>query len=356
MSTDSPSRLPRWTYIVVWVASTVALLPLFIAASWAGSEVGKFQVTTFEASAREALKRKDFAAALKYCNGAIKAGHNRSEHWGRVYTLRAIAYAGDGDVQNAVSELVKAGDFFSRRYYYAKEQDRKEVPLAANAIGKRLLAAGKAPQALEAFSAGAMASAKPVEALYDLAGSLTPVERLKLWGKESPFIYMTALLDPKDNGPRVITNEQSRPIDEPQLVREGPEPWLATMTLDTGAGPQQGKCWVSQPTCVALSIKPFGILAEVGTEPAVPVNLLLSYWFESPQKSTSTVDQPAQPAIGGEAHYDIHRDFYAEQMAEGQSNGYSAEGGIINQIGISLPAGEATKLTFHRAKLYIPLG
>lgn len=349
---SGPVRLPRWALLAGWLVCALALLPLFYAASWAGGEVGKFQMTTYEAATRQALKAKDFDAALKYCDGAIKAAHNRSDHWGRVFTLRAFAYIGQGNVQKAADELVLAGDFFTRKYYYLEDQDRRELPHAAEVVGKLLLQKKENSRALEVFSAGVMASGKPVDALEALAKALTPEERKGLWGDSEPYVLITPLLDAKENGPRALVNEQGRDVASAAIPNpEVPAP-LRVAGVEVGPSKKDGQCWLSIPTCVALSPKPFGIRAQVKS-PVAP-EFLLGFWFEAPQKS-ATATQAAGPAdADGWITYDVKRDLYRERNEAATAAGYSCEGGIINQVGIALPPGDATSIGVRPVQLYLP--
>lgn len=346
--------MPRWALPVIWALSTLALLPLFFAARWAGNEVGSFQMTTFESAARQALAKKDYSGALKYCNGAIKAAHNHSEHWGRVYTLRALAFAGQGDLHTASKEIVRAGDFFARRYYYAEDQDRREVPQLANALATRLMQANEHERALEVFSAGAMASGKPVDALYDLVAALSPAQKLQLWGTNQPYLYVNAFIDPKEGLPSVVLNEQGRTqLGSDQQAGDG-GPDTATVRLD--ASKQDGTCWVGIPLNVAIAQRQFGVRLRVKQEQVIPLKLLLSYWFESPQKSAMTEDAPVYDDAKGWTTFEVARPFFAERVAEGQKNGYSPEDGVINKVGISLPPGPKNSLRFAPVELYLPKG
>lgn len=349
-------RLPLWGLAVAWVAAIVALLPLFLAASWAGSEVANYQVTTFESAARRALKAGDYDAAMKYCNGAMKTGHNQSEHWGRVYTLRALAYMGEGTMKRAAREVVLAGDFFSRRYYFAEEQDRQEVPQVADALGRRLLRDGNAPLALKVFSAGILASAQPVQALHALSEALSPEERSALWGTGEPRILINAFLDAKENGPRQVVNEQRRAVGPVRLEQNGVLNIPDVASLDLGPSEQEGVCWLGIPVYLPLDARPFGIRVRVKEEPALAAKVQLGYWFESPQKSATTEDPAELDAEGGWKVCDIRRDFLIERANEALRNGYSPEGGVINSISLSVPPGEASAVSFGVAELYLPKG
>nr|AUN36978.1 hypothetical protein [uncultured bacterium] len=347
-----PIRFPRWGFVVGWVVCIAALLPLFYAASWAGSEVGKFQLTTYEAATRNALKEKDFASALEYCDGAIKAGHNHSEHWGRVHTLRSYAYVGMGKVNLAADELIQAGDFFMRRYYYSEQQDRREVPRAAQVLGNLLLQKGDSARALAVLSAGAMASGDPVAFLSDLAANLGPEHKSLLWQGGEPYLFLTPFIDAVEDGPKLIVNEQDRAADAPVLTNAAVLS-ERKISIDLAASPKEGNCWLGLPAYIGLSKKPFGIRMRIKSS-TPPPSLYLSFWFESPQKSATTTQPAGATDADGWTEYDVQREFYKERNEEATANGYSCEGGIINQIGVSVPAGEATQITFQPAQLYLP--
>lgn len=347
--TETRFRVSPAALLAGWALCTLALFPLFFAASWAGGEVAKFQVTTFESAARQALAAKDFDAALKYCNGAVKAGHGTSDHWGRVYTLRSVAYLGQQDLVRAANEVLRAGDFFTRRYYVAAEQDQREVPQLAKAIGLRLLQEGDAALAQAVFSAGAMASGDPVAALHGLARELAPEDAAKLWGEGEPRILITTALEEKDALPRVIVNDQAREI-RPRHAGSG------ITEVEAGASAKEGPCWVAVLTHVPLSRRPFAIRARAQAAKLSETKLMLSYWFESPRKSANTMDPPSGVGEDGWSVYDVRRDFFAERAAEAMASGYTAEGGIINQVVFSLPPGEADVLRYAPVELYLPRG
>lgn len=336
--------------LAAWVVCTVALLPLFLAADWAGSEVAKYQVTTFEAASREALSRKDFASALKYCNGSLKAGHGTSDHWGRVYTLRSVAYLGEGEIKRAADELLRAGDFFTRRYYVAEEQDRREIPQLASAIGKRLLQLDEAKLSYAVFSAGAMASGQPVSALYALADSLTASERSALWGEGQPRIAINSFRDAKENLPRATVNEQGRSM----VFSVDPKENLAR--AEVGASQKDGPCWISIATHVPIESRPFALRFRARYPSLPKAELLTGYWFEAARKSANTTDVSSRNNSEGWAVYDVRRNFSAERLAEANANGYSPEGGVINQLTLSLPTGSSDTIDLAPAELYIPKG
>ena len=347
---EKNSSVSVWVFAVGWAACTLALFPIFFSADWAGSEVAKYQVTTFEAASRDALTRKDFDAALKYCNGAIKAGHGTSDHWGRVYTLRSVAYLGQGDIKNAAEEVLRAGDFFTRRYYVAEEQDRREIPQLASAIGKRLLQDNDVLLSYAVLSAGAMASGKPVSALYALADGLTASERKALWGDGQPRIAITSFRDAKENLPRATVNEQGRTLGF------GVDPAENIATVDAGPSQKDGPCWLSVPTHVPIEPRAFALRIRAKHTNLPEASLVTGYWFESPRKSANTTDAAARTNPEGWAVYDIGRDFYAERAVAAKAEGYSPEDGVINQLTLSLPPGAADTIALAPAELYIPKG
>ena len=347
---EKPFNLSLPLIIGGWVVCTLALLPLFFAADWAGSEVAKFQVTTFESAARSALAQKDFSSALKYCNGAIKAGHGTSDHWGRVYTLRSVAYLGQDDIGRAANEVLLAGDFFTRRYYVAEERDRAEVPQLASRIGQLLLQANDPAMAYAVLSAGAMASGRPVSALHSLAEKLTASEREALWGDGQPRIAITSFRDPKENLPKAAVNEQGRAL----TFSVDPEKNLAQ--VEAGDSTKEGACWIAVQTHVPVEAKPFALRMRAQHPALADTKLLTSYWFESARKSANTADTPARTTPEGWTVYDIQRDFHAERVAEAKTSGYSPVGGAINQLRLSLPPGASDNITLAPAELYIPKG
>lgn len=336
--------------IAAWVVCTLALLPLFLAADWAGSEVAKYQVTTFEAASREALSRKDFAAALKYCNGSIKAGHGTSDHWGRVYTLRSVAYLGEGDLLRAADEVLLAGDFFTRRYYVAEEQDRRELPQLASAIGKRLLQVDDVPMSYAVFSAGAMASGRPVSALHALADGLTASERKALWGDGPPRVAINCFRDAKENVPRATVNEQGRSLAFTV------DTVANTASVVAGPSEKDGTCWISVPTYVPIEPLPFALRCRAHLPSLTSAEYVTGYWFESSRKSANTTEKSTRVNQEGWTVYDVRRDFNAERLAEANATGYSPTGGVINQLTLSLPPGGADTIELAPAELYIPKG
>jgi len=352
-TTVSPPRLPV-LLLGAWALCTVALLPLFIAAQWAGNEVAKYQHSTFEGAARQALAARDFASAIKYCDGAIKASHERSDHWGRVYTLRSVAYLGANNVERAASELLLAGDFFTRRYYFAEEQDRVEVPQLARALGQRLLADGNAALALEVFSAGAMASGRPVEALHTLTREFDPATRQKLWGDGAPYIRVASFLNSKDNALRTVVNEQGRAISDSIVEPSGGLGAAGAARASLGASQADGNCWLAVPTHVQLTRIPFAVRVHAKLEKAADLRVQLGYWFESPQKSAASQDGPSATDAEGWTTFDIKRDFLAERSAAAAEQGYAPEDGMINQIALLVPPGEANTVWLSRAEIYLP--
>lgn len=354
---DKPARplLPVWLF-GAWALCTAALLPLFLAAQWAGSEVAKYQRTTFESATRQALAARDYGAAIKYCDGAIKAAHKRSDHWGRVYTLRSVAYLGKGDTERAALEVERAGDFFTRYYYYAEPQDRTEVPQVAMAVARRLLSDGKPAEALDVISAGAMASGRPVDALHGYLREFDAPARQQLWGNGEPFIRVTALLGDKDSGLRAVVNEQGRKVSDALMAaEEGPDGApAARATLSESQA--DGVCWLAIPTYVPLSNRPFAVRVRAKLEKPADLPLQLGYWFESPQKSATTQDKATATDAAGWMTYDVRRAFFAERRAEALQEGYASDGGVINQIALLVPPGEANTLWLARAEIYLPKG
>lgn len=352
-SVDSPPRFafPVWM-VGAWALCIVALFPLFYAAKWAGSEVGRFQRTTFEQAAREALAKRDFASAIRYCDGAIKAVHERSDHWGRVFTLRSVAYLGQGDSEQSLAELLRAGDFFTRRYYYAEDRDRSEIPQVALAVASRLLEQGKPGRALEALSAGAMASGDPVEALHDYVRQIDGPSRQKLWGDAPPFIQVMQFIDAKENALLASVNEQGRSVGATVIEEDAQRGTVAQVELGASSG--EGNFWLAAPTYVPLRSRPFAVRVRAKLNEPADFRLQLGYWFESPQKSATTQDTATATEQDGWVVFDVQRNFFAERQSDALQQGYAADGGAINQVALVLPPGTDNTLSVARAEIYLP--
>jgi len=342
---------PRWVWVALWAVCTLALAPLFYSAQWAGKEVARYQVSTFEEEARLALAERRFADAIKYCDGAIKTGHNRSEHWGRVYTLRALAHLGAEDLNKSLAQILLAGDFFTRRYYFAEQQDRAEAPHLAEAIGRKLLEGGNADDALRAFSAGAMMSGAPAAWLNGLQRRLNEMERAQLWPEGRPMIIVKEFRDPTEDPLSLVVNAQARPVQARVLDTTLPE---TAAQIQVGASTESGSALFAFDTHIPIQGPGYALRARSKTSSGDAPKLFLGYWFDAAQKSASTEDAPTESDADGWNLFDVRRNFARERAEEATANGYLPSGGIINKVGLSLPPGPEATYWLGRVELYLP--
>ncbi|HEX73236.1 MAG TPA: hypothetical protein ENN65_07975 [Candidatus Hydrogenedentes bacterium] len=354
-STPRPPLLSAWQKIVLWLVCSLALIPGFHFIRLASLEVSQYQVSTFESYAREAIADGRHQRAIEFCTGALKSGINRSDHHGKVFALRAQAYAGMNRLPQALAELEAAAAFWTRRYFYATEEDREESAQFGKTLARRFLDADDAGSALRAFSAAGMISGHPVEFLYAMRETLSPADQARVWGAEGPpRIFVNDFRNPDAARLEQVVEEQGRTLvsagQDPIERRQG----AAAVMLELGAAQNEGRSWYSMDTYLPLSQKPFALRLHIKQEPPIGAAVVLGYWFESARQSATTLHQDALEEKEGWKQYIIERDFHNERLAEANEKGYSVADGFINKIGISLPPGPAMRIWVSGVELYVP--
>ncbi len=354
-TSPEPPLLSAWQKVLLFLICSLVLIPGFHFIRLASLEVSQYQVSTFEAYAREAIAAGRHQRAIEFCTGALKSGVNRSDHHGKVFALRAQAYAGMNRLPQALTELESAAAFWTRRYFYATEEDREESAQFGEALGRRFLESDDAESALRAFSAAGMISGHPVEFLHALQKTLSPAEQTRVWGTEGPpRIFVNDFRNPDAARLEQVVEEQGRTLisagQDPIERRQG----AAAVLLELGQAQGEGRSWYSMDTYLPLSQKPFALRLHVKEDPPVGVAVVLGYWFESARQSATTLNREALEEKEGWKQYVIERDFYNERLAEANEKGYSVADGFINKIGISLPPGPAVRIWVSGVELYLP--
>jgi len=137
------------------------------------------------------------------------------------------------------------------------EADRKEAHEQAMLLGVKALQENAAPVALQAFSAGAVASGNPVSALYDLYDQLKEPERAVLWpdGNVSLVVesfedyYATPFYPWRDSG--------KRPVTKNELVKDVALDGTQSCHLLLGEPAAEGVSWFVATLNIPLTDKPF---------------------------------------------------------------------------------------------------
>jgi len=345
--------LSKTQVVLLWLALTLALAPIVYFIRAAATEVTRYQVSTFEPYAREALAQRNYGRAIELCTGAVKSGVNRNDHWGKVFSLRSQAYAGQGNLPAALAELESAAAFWTRYYYYAKEDERAEIAEFGRGLFRKLMERGDTEAALRALSAAGVAGGRPVEFLQDCVAFLMPAEKEALWVNE-PFLILREFSRPDMDVFSAIAEEQDRTLRGSRIDPNGSRAGGPCALLELSDGPKEGRSWYGVDMFLPLSETPFALAVYAKEETPSDLGILLSYWLESSRKSAKTIDQTAQILEDGWKRFDIRRDFYAERAAEANQAGYLVSEGIINKVGLSLAPGPANRIWVDRIELYLP--
>lgn len=342
--------LSRWQTLLLVLGLTFALYPGIKLIRLLALEVTQYQVSTFESYAREALGKGDYHRVIEICTGALKAGVNRGDHWGKVHLLRAEAYGGLNNGPKALEELERAVSFWTQKYYYATDENREETARFGTELGRAFLDAGLVVEALRSFSAAGMGSGKPAEYLEQLTSDLDPTRRAKLW-PGGPFLLVRVFMSAKDDSLKKVVEEQGRKLEESRIDSVTSRAGVPTAMLAVSESVHAGRSWFGLPVYLPITGKPFVLRVYAKEQTPSELGVFLSYWFEGARKSASTVDTQAVTGSGGWKCFDIRRDFHAERLAEGDQQGYSVAGGFINTIGLSLPEGPSNRIWVDRIEL-----
>lgn len=349
---ENPTLPRRWV-LVVWAGLTLSLVPAFFFIRAAALEVTQYHVNVFEGYARAALAAGDYDRVLELCTGALHASVNRSDHYGKVYSLRAQAYAGQGNYRDALNELESAAAFWTQRYYYASDDDRSELARLGTDLGQKLIASENYEDARRAYSAAGMGSGRPVEYLYDLRSALDAGQQGKLWPEGAVLVVQdfrqdrgNLFLAQLDEQGRTVTASS---IDPKGSLSGGPSAYMA-LTASTG----EGRSLYGVDTYLPLSEKRFGLRVFLREDPGLETNVTLSYWFEAARVSVSTRDAATVALPDGWRRFEILRDFYGERLLEANQQGYVVTDGIINKISLEVSPGPACRFWVDRIELFIP--
>ena len=345
--------LAGWQVAGLWFCLTLALVPAFFLIRAMALDVSQYQVSTFEAYAREALAAGRYGEAIEFCTGGYKTGVNRDDHHGKVFSIRAQAYAGLGKFDDALRELEACAAFWTKHYYYASEKEREEAAAFGETLAWNLVERKKGAAAQRALSAGGMVSGRPVEYLYELVVSCTEEQRKALWRAE-PFLVVEDFADPQGRALEMQVEEQGRRIVEtgmdPSVSWRGGTSTLLSLSESTG----EGRSWYGFDVYLPLSERPYALRAYVRQVQPGKTRLMVSYWFETARKSATTFDEAAAKPMGEWQCFDVRRDFHRERIAAATEGGYMIRGGIINKIGLDIAPGPANRFWIDRVELYLP--
>ncbi len=345
--------LPKKFVAGLAIVLTLALIPgIFFIRSMA-LEVTQYQVSAFEGYARAALAAGKYDRVVELCTGAMKAGVNRSDHWGKVYLLRAQACAKLNKVEEALGELESATAFWRQKYYYATDENRVELAAFGTELGRKFLELNQADPALRAFSAAGMGSGNPARYLASLVTQLDAAQKTRLW-PESPFLIVEDFRGKNPPTLEKLEDQQNRPITASRIeAAASPEGGPAAL-LEVGASTQDGRARYGFPVYLPVSEERYALRAWFREETSSDTQFFLTYWFDSAQKSAATADPPSKTLDNGWKCVDIRRDFYQERLTEANQLGYLISGGIINNLGLSLAPGPANRFWLGRIELYLP--
>ncbi|HPO12547.1 MAG TPA: hypothetical protein PLI09_03810 [Candidatus Hydrogenedentes bacterium] len=345
--------LPKQYLVGLVILLTLALIPGILLIRALALGVTQYQVSAFEDYTRTALAEKNFERAIELCTGALKAGVNRSDHWGKVYLLRAQAYAGLNKLDDSLGELEAATAFWRQKYYYATEENRVELASFGTELGRKLLAASAPDKALRAFSTAGMGSGDPGGYLADLIAKLDDAQKKQLW-KEAPLIIVEDFREKNPPLLAAIENQQNRTVAASKIDPEASCTGGVSALLELGPSSQDGRARFGLAAYLPVSETPYALRAYLKEETPSDTQFLITYWFESAQKSALTLDAPAKTLDNGWKCFDIRRNFYQERLAEANQQGYLISGGIINNLGISLSPSPANRFWLDRIELYLP--
>lgn len=348
-----PAGLSGRQVALLWVVLTLALAPGIMLIRALALEVTQYQPASFESYARESLAKGDYDRVIELCTGALKTGVNRSDHWGKVYALRAQAYAGMNNLPKALSELESCAAFWTKKYYYATDEARSEIAEFGTALGRRFLDAGNVDDALRAFSAAGVGSGKPAEYLEQLTGKLSAEQKTRLW-PETPFLMVQDFRGETAGVFEKLVEEQGRRLQSNRIDSSVSRTGKSSALLEVSESTEGGRSWYGAVAYLPVSEKPFALRVYVREQTPTESKVLLTYWFDSARKSADTVNTATETLADGWKRFDIRRDFYKEQLAEANGKGYSITDGIINNIGLSLAPGPANRFWVDRVELYLP--
>lgn len=350
---ETDPTLRRKNVVALWLVLTIALIPAFLFIRAAAQEITQYHVNVFEKYARAAIAKGNYARAIELCTGTLKSSANRSDHWGKAYSLRAQAYAGEGNYRDALSELEAAAAFWVSRYYYASDDDRAELAHLGTDLGQKLLASENYEDALRAFSAAGLGSGQPVDYLYDLTKSIEPGQASKLW-QNGPCLVVRYFKEGGGNLFRGLVEEQGRSVARSDIDPKGSLATGPSAYLELNPGNKEGRSLYGIDAYLPLSEKPFALRVFLKESPSNETKVALSYWFEAARKSAMTVDTATVSLPDGWRQFDITRNFYAERLTEANRDGYVITDGVINKISLDVPPGPACRFWVDRIELYLP--
>lgn len=340
----------------LFAALTLLILPGMWFARLAAREVSQYHASTYEIYAREALAGGRPQDALKYCAGALRASLARNDHWGTAHLLRARAYDALGDTPNTLAELNAATAFWTAKYYFAEEEDRAEIQSFATGLGDRLLAAGRAGEALAAYSAAGAGGGDIVAYLHELARRLDEGQRAALWPDGTPHLVARRFGHARIDESLAVADEQGRALRagglDPTLARDG----QPSLLFDLSEGTRAGRSWFGTHTHIRLSELPFGVrVATRAEDPGAEFGAVLGFWFETAQRSANVAETSREldPGTGWTRHT-IARDFHREQLARADADGYLVDDGIINRVILDIPPGSAGRFWINAVEVFLP--
>ncbi len=338
---------PLWVLLTIGIAVAMAFIVL------TEKTVSRYHASVFEKHARAAINSGNFREALGICTGALRTGMKRSDHWGKVFLLRAKAYFGLGDYSSALSELEESAAFWSKAYYYATEKDRTEVADLGTDLGIQFLDAGKVQEALDAFSAAGLGSGKPVEYLYSLEERLDITEKAKLWPEE-PYLVVEDFESVDTNTFEQMSDTQGRVLKDNRLDSTVSLLGSSSNLIEVTESKSDGRSRISLPVYIPLPERPFAFRVLVKEERPSEFKVVIGYWFELAHMSATTFDAPVETLDDNWKRFDIRRKFYEERLAYANKMGYVITGGIINKIGLDFSPGQANRYWVDEIHLYLP--
>ncbi|MBI1321228.1 MAG: hypothetical protein GC168_20065 [Candidatus Hydrogenedens sp.] len=337
-----------WTNQAILIAAltVVSLLAIF-GIRLLALRVTQYEVSVFETYARQALASKDFGRVVEICNGAMRAGVNRSDHHGLVYLLRAQGFAGEGDITKALDDYDSAALFSQESHYFMPEPARQELMAAATAAAEQRLKEGDAPGALRAFSDAAIGSGNPVDYLYTLKQHLSDEEQQSLWGEDKPWLVVRRFDNPAFGTLEPVVEEQGR-----SLLRSGVDQGSGFLELSPSSA--KGRSAYGDKLYLPVSEQPFSLRVVAKGEGGPMPQVLLGYWFEAARESAHTFDDTWTTGDDGWQACLISRDFYRERLQHATKNGYSMNDGVISLVALELAPDSANKLWLDRVELVLP--
>jgi hypothetical protein len=310
------------------------LVAAMAATLWIQRTVHLYHPLVFEDAARKALEAEDYQKTVNICTGNLNYTGRRLSTHGMAHLLRAKAYFGLNEVNNAAEDIAEAEAFWRVSFRDADALARQELKQFATEVGLRFLKTGDTEKALQLFSLAGTGSGKPIQYMHELKEQLGNHSE-QIW-PSGPFLIVEDFERPDCTLFSQWHEKTGRKVEISRVVLDQDVPTHAVQIKATVAR-KKGLSWYYIPFFMEIPKEACRVRTTMLVKKGAAPEMRLYLFYPETDAREYKIEKTASPVEG---------DRYAVEVAlPGRTSDESV--GQIIRIMLVLPPEECEYLVEH---------